>query len=552
MIFLKSKIKYQLIFIWLIFLTVAFIFFGRILGNFFVSDDFHWLQLSQETQWSWRFFLTNYEGGNLGGSYNPLLLVIFKIFYAGFGLKYFCYHLASIVLQATNAFLVYVLARQLFHSFELKQFKNWSFLAGFLFLIWPTQVESVAWVSAWPHLWMTLFYLCSLTVYFYFHQMRRWPILVLSILFFIIALLIKEVAISLPLVILIWEIYFFSVAQRNQVSDKKKPKFFLFYLLILLFFMIGRYQSTGLLFGYYAQAHFELSIIGWIGNLAGYINELVSVGHWRGLFFKLEYYYLDSVVIMFLTILSLYFFYLFTKFKWFQFTLLVSLFFSLGPVMALMLHRFTFSGERYLYLPAVFFVLWLIFLLARIKLADKLKLALMAIIFFSCFIIIQQKISIWQESSRLSQQIVESYADLNLSAGQELISVGLPDNLSGAEVFRNNLQQALEFYYPANHPQIKPLPVYTQLSLDNINTSLLKWRQDALGWFAESINGGYVVTGQTSIVFNEVYFELWNYNYQNYTANVIRLIPKEELKDKIINQEVYWLTFDQGRLKLVN
>jgi len=255
---------------------------------------------------------------------------------------------------------------------------------------------------------------------------------------------------------------------------------------------------------------------------------------------------------MFLTILSLYFFYLFTKFKWFQFTLLVSLFFSLGPVMALMLHRFTFSGERYLYLPAVFFVLWLIFLLARIKLADKLKLALMAIIFFSCFIIIQQKISIWQESSRLSQQIVESYADLNLSAGQELISVGLPDNLSGAEVFRNNLQQALEFYYPANHPQIKPLPVYTQLSLDNINTSLLKWRQDALGWFAESINGGYVVTGQTSIVFNEVYFELWNYNYQNYTANVIRLIPKEELKDKIINQEVYWLTFDQGRLKLVN
>lgn len=144
----------------------------------------------------------------------------------------------------------------------------------------------------------------------------------------------------------------------------------------------------------------------------------------------------------------------------------------------------------------------------------------------------------------MARQIVDSYPNLVIDPEKELISVGLPDNLSGVEVFRNNLQQALELTYSDYNYQIKHLPIYTFVDLDNHNNSLLKWRQDQLGYFAESVNGSFVVTGQTSIRVEDVYFELWNYNYQNYTANIIRLIPQTDRK-------INWLTFDRGVLRIV-
>ena len=143
----------------------------------------------------------------------------------------------------------------------------------------------------------------------------------------------------------------------------------------------------------------------------------------------------------------------------------------------------------------------------------------------------------------LSKQIVDSYSLLKLENDQKLVSVSLPDNLLGGEVFRNNLQQALELYYPDNHPDIYPLPVYTRLNLENYNKSLLKWKNEEKGWLGESRDGGYIVTGKTSITINDVYFELWGYNYQNFTSNIIRLYPKDE--------DTLFLIFDKGRLKLL-
>ena len=175
------------------------------------------------------------------------------------------------------------------------------------------------------------------------------------------------------------------------------------------------------------------------------------------------------------------------------------------------------------------------------------------ILIFILFLTINaHKLSIWQEASNLSRQIVNSYQDLETTNNQKFLSVALPDNLSGAEVFRNNLQQALEIYYPDNHPQILPTLAYQEVNKQNKNTQLLKWRQDERGWLAESIDGAFVVTGITSITMNNVYWELWNYNYQNYKANTIRLIPDSDSLEKIKKDELGILIFDQGVLKILD
>jgi hypothetical protein len=92
------------------------------------------------------------------------------------------------------------------------------------------------------------------------------------------------------------------------------------------------------------------------------------------------------------------------------------------------------------------------------------------------------------------------------------------------------------------------LPVYVQLKNYNVNQHLLRWRADERGWFLESIDRSFVVTGLTSITINQVYFELWHYNYQNYTADLARLMPEPELLSALRQGTVKWLSFDQGKL----
>lgn len=506
--------KYQSLFIWLIFLFLGFLFFGRALNDYFLSDDWHWLYLGYHQPVSWQVFLTNYEGTKIGGSYNPILFLLYKFFVPIFGTKYFWYHVISIILHGTNAYFVFLLA---------KRFVNKSaIVCGLLFLFWPVQSEVVAWIAAWPHLWVTFFSLLSLLFY------KSKP--VLALLFFILAIFTKEVAIVLPFIILLWQIY--DYADKKQKINSQV----LLYFIILVAFIILRYLSTKILFGFYGQDSLGFAFREWIGNLAGLANDYLSFGFLRNIFYKVWYYHLDSVAIIVLVFLAGLFYVFLKKKQILQFVLFFSFLLATGLILPLGLHRTTFAGERYLYFPEIFLVIFLVYLLRKIKIIFLLAI----LVIFG--LIIQYKLGIWDQAGRLSRQIVESYQDLNLAPGEKLVSVGLPDNLSGAEVYRNNLQQALEIIYPDNYPEIKSLPIYVFLNSENQNNHLLKWRQDQRGYFAESVDGGQIVTGKTSITIDGIYFELWNYNYQNFTANLIRLIPDKDIRI---------LTFDQGVLKIV-
>ena len=540
-----KKIKYQPFLVWLMFLIIALIIFNKLLGNFFVSDDWHWLWLAKETDLSLNIFLTNYEGTTVGGSYNPVLLLLFMSFFKLFGLKYFFYHSISLLIHVSSAFLVYLLAKQIFKLIKIT--KTWAIVAGLLWLLWPTHVETIAWLAAWPHLWSTFFSLFSLLFYFKFRLVFKKKHLYLSLLFFILALFIKEIAIGVLLVILLWEFY---LSEERRLKKILKVYHLSLWTIAIIFFTL-RFAATKTLFGYYGSSSLGFSIREWLANTAGYFNELVSAGYLREFFFKLWYYHLDSVAIILAVVLALYFYLLFIKKKHKTIILFSSFLLALLPVLPLGLHRTTFAGERYLYLSSVFFVIWLVYLIARLSFNNRIKMLLLVVIIASSLIIINEKNFIWQTSGKLSKQIVESYQRLDIDKGQQLMTVALPDNLSGAEVFRNNLQQALQFYYSDNYPEILSLPVYLQLTYADKNAHLLEWRKDEMGWFARSTDGGYVVTGQTSIIVHDMYFELWNYNYQNYTANIIRLIPNEILKEKLADGTVKILTFDWGALRII-
>ncbi len=539
-----SKLKNYQVFCLYLFLCLLVFFSTLQIG--FLSDDWHWLYLAKNTSLDLRIFLSNYEGANIGGSYNPILLLLFKLFYALFGLQGVFYHLLSLLLHSLNAFLLYLLANILFQQFNFTKVKFWSFIVGVLFLIWPTQVEAISWVAAWPHLWVSVFYLSA----FYFYlQARTKPglkFILFSLLFFILALFTKELAISLPFVLLLWEIYFYFLKQKN----KKLWQLGLYF--VFLFLWLGlRFVSTKLFVGYYGQSNLSLHFGSWIGNFFAYLNDFFTWSFLREFFYKVYYHGLVYILIFGFFVLAFYFYLVYLYKKWWQFIILASAFLVLLPLIPLGLNRINFGGERYLYLASAFLLILFVGLLQEYFKSVSKKFFVF-FIFLSCLILpsIIYKNFIWSQAGTLAKQIISSYKDLHLADDVRLISFGLPDNLRGAEVFRNNLQQALELSYDNYHGSITPLPVYVFVNPENKNQHLLKWRADDLGWFAESVNGQFVVTGKTSIVVEDVYFELWNYNYQNYTANLVRLMPENSIKEALLKHEFYWLTFDQGNLRV--
>lgn len=520
---------------------LGLLFFGSNLWGYFLSDDWHWLYLAKSRAWSWDIFTTNYEGLRIGGSYNPLSFLVFKIFYSLFHLKASLYHLVSILVHSINAYLVFILANKFFVADKSKRYLP--YLAAILFLLWPTQTEIVNWLAAWPHLWASTFYLLSFIYYLNYRQKDKIKLLFLSLIFFVLSLGFKENALSLPILIFLWEAY-----QYSKKVYKTWSWTFSYYFVLLVLFLLLRQQVTGALLGYYGQNQIAISPLVYFGNLLAFLSAQFSFGALNVWFYKFYYHYLDLLFILGASILSLYFFFTWYYKKWQQFTLLAISMIVLLPMLPLGLHHLNFAGERYVYLSSAFIIIWFLVLITESGFQLEYRKFLFVILSIAILFPLLVKNNIWQQANILSRQIIASYSELNLADDVKLISVGLPDNLSGAEIFRNNLQQALELSYSNYQGEIKTLPAYVFLNTKNKNDHLLKWRQDDLGWFAESVDGKFVVTGQTSITKDGVYFELWNYNYQNYTANLMRLMPARELKQQLLKGDVKWLTFDSGKL----
>jgi len=176
--------------------------------NFLENKDFRGLGWSQ-IHWAWTTSLL--------GVYQPLSWMLLETEYAIWGLDPGGYHLTSLVLFSLNALLLYALVIALLHRCCPAESTRlpWAFhvgaiLAVALFVAHPLRVEVVAWVSCQPYLPCALFLMLAVLAYFRAHPAGRpvgrgWSIT--AFLLFAAALLCKAVAVPLPLVLLILDVY---------------------------------------------------------------------------------------------------------------------------------------------------------------------------------------------------------------------------------------------------------------------------------------------------------------------------------------------------------
>jgi tetratricopeptide (TPR) repeat protein len=171
--------------------VIAFVVYANSLANEFVFDDRHlvlgsrrWLNLENTVK--------------LLLSYRPVRNISYAIDLAVWGERPFGFHLTSVLIHAGATVLVFLLVRRLTERILP------SFFTALIFAVHPIQTDAVAYISGRRDVLFGLFYVGAFLSYLTYRTRNSKLFYILFLALWALSLMSKEMAVSLPMVILLW------------------------------------------------------------------------------------------------------------------------------------------------------------------------------------------------------------------------------------------------------------------------------------------------------------------------------------------------------------
>jgi hypothetical protein len=232
------KKQWHLIAIILFAAIISCVYFVPFIHNFFVYDSFRYI-------------------GNLFAGpktvmlgYNAFRLVsnfIWYPLYALFGIDSTGYSIFNGVLYALNAVLLYVLLVRLWGK------KEFSLLVAALFVLNVTASDAVFWHMSLSTLLCAALYLLTLTAYVVFRKEGVSTYWLVAFVLYVVTMFTKEDAASLPLVLVLLEVFYFDGLRDVKTMLRRVIPFFLVivsYLVIsnTVFYLLGVEPETAKFF----------------------------------------------------------------------------------------------------------------------------------------------------------------------------------------------------------------------------------------------------------------------------------------------------------------
>lgn len=201
--FVKRNIAFLFIFL------ISFIIYFPSLFVFYTNDDFFLLKISQANSFSQFINFFNLTKGPDGlGMYRPLTIQLFYFLsWRFFNLQPMILHIISFLVFFGIIYLIYKLVIDLIGNNKI------ALISAYLYAVSATHFGHLYYLATFQELGMTLFVLLSCLSF-----IRRKN--VLSLMFFILALMSKETAVITPLLLAL--IYFYQKIRGFRVRKTKK------------------------------------------------------------------------------------------------------------------------------------------------------------------------------------------------------------------------------------------------------------------------------------------------------------------------------------------
>lgn len=397
-----------------------------------------------------RFFTDNVTAGSgrQDSFYRPLILLSYALDYKLWSSNPAGFHLTNLSFHIFSAILIYLI----FLSLHFR--KSITFLTSILFLIHPLQTEAVTYIAGRTDLQVTFFALLSIYLFIKIFSIPRKKnfYLILSFASFIAALLSKEYAVVIPLLLTL--IYFvFIKTNFNRVNIKN------IFLKTLPFFITSAIyvalRFSVLKFGEFTNANVQANIV---SRFFVFLKALAI--YWKLFFiptdlrFRLDQTFsfvrwdpvliISALIVILIVWLSILSFkrkrFLFFGFSWF--------FIGLIPVSGVLIPINYALGERWLRLPSIgiYFlaavgIVWIFDKLSRLYL-KKILVSVLVFYLLSLSLITIKTNRLWKDDITYFSYLLKYYPD----------NGGIHTNLAIAydkkemkeEAFRE-YQKALEF-----------------------------------------------------------------------------------------------------------
>ena len=152
------------------------------------------------------------------GMYQPLTSVLYGIEYSLWGDSALGYHMVSLLLHLFNTLLLFQILKHFTDRNDI------ALIAVALFAIHPVMAEPVLWISSRSTLWFSLFYLLSVNQYIKLKEHSNLKNITLVVLYGLLSMLSKASAITLPVVLLLMDLFLY----RDQLKRLHPEKVILF------------------------------------------------------------------------------------------------------------------------------------------------------------------------------------------------------------------------------------------------------------------------------------------------------------------------------------
>lgn len=356
--------------------VITFAVYANSLNNEFVFDDESVVLGDQSitTLSNIPKYFTAEQGFHkvIGRYYRPVVSATYAIDYALWGLKPFGFHLTNVLIHVLNVLLLFALLKLMFERSNSK-FRNYGILIGtMVFALHPIHTEAVAWVSGRTDSLSCTFFLTSFIYYLKYSKTKSGLNFFITLFFYLIALLAKEMAITLPVMIIIYDIMTGKLSIKDAL--KAKTKVYVAFMILTFAYLLLRwavlkdtpqresyfyFYGKGTATAFYTMIqtipiYFKLAVfpIGMVYHYGGFLPYLSSPAE-PGVIFAAVF----LIAVAFVTI------YLYKRIPVISYAL-IFFFVTLLPVLNIV-PTMNFMADRFLYIPSVFLSLVVITVLFK-------------------------------------------------------------------------------------------------------------------------------------------------------------------------------------------
>ncbi len=526
----ETKSKNRILF-YIIIALAAFAVYANSLSNEFVFDDESVVQgdPSITSLSNLPAFFSGQQGFHkvIGRYYRPVVSASYTIDCSLYGLKPLGFHFTNVLIHVINSLLFFYLLTLMFTGTETKC-KNYAILlvplgiGAVLFAVHPIHTEAVAWVSGRTDSLCFTFFAAAFILYLKYSDSNKILHLCLCFFLYIFALLTKEMAITLPVVIILYDFIFKGLRSKEKLVPK--INIYILFAVVSVLYMVWRWyvlkdSSERITYMYFYGKDSMTALFTMLQTLPLYFR--LSVIPYGMLYHYSNYLPYQTTIFNFIVIFSIVFIvivlfsaiYLFKRLPGVSYAIFF-FFITLIPVLNIV-PTMNFMADRFLYIPSAMLSIIFVSLILRYY-SEKNK----NIIYTVCavFIVVYSYLTIarnadWKTNDSLflsadgkpgsvtyvnigniyankqDYTTAEKYYRMAIDLRPETVLAN--DNLGKIFLVRNNFDSAYYYMYKAyTLDTLSPEPMYSLamvLANNNKYSESLAWLEKI-----QTITPGYM------------------------------------------------------------